>query len=150
MAAEKPKKRVTFSMADTHIHYDRHAEVSAPPLHVAKVTTAAVHRFGALPDPKNKPNRIGQDFLVDVNSRQVTSTHQKGASLALDPVRAVPKGKYTTLPKGSSIPLDMELRDDGDAHGHVSLFNKTPMSYDTYEQRMATIATKFVPGGTKK
>ncbi|KAF0814409.1 hypothetical protein IGB42_01310 [Andreprevotia sp. IGB-42] len=158
MAAMKPRKSVSFSLADTHVRYDPHdAPSDRTNTQIGKVTTAPVHRFGPLPDPISKPARAGKDFTVDIPNRQVTSTHQHGASLTVDPAASPLTGKYRTLPQGSPIPMDMELRDDNpfgkpDSHhapGHVSLFNTTPMSFETYQQRMATVTASFDGGGTK-
>lgn len=147
---DAPKKRVTFSLADTITHFDPVAPVSDHTnTRQEKITTQDVHRFGPLPDPKNKPNRIGHDFLVDLSKSMVTSTTQKGASLQLDPSTSHLTGKYKTIPKGSQLPMDMELRDDL-RDGHVSLFNTQPMSFDNYEARMKTVSTTFSGGGEIK
>jgi hypothetical protein len=139
------RRRVTFSLVDDVRTYD---PAGQQPHQDKRITNTQVHRFGALSSPATHANRIGKDFEVDAASQRITSTHTKGVSLTTDLSQTNLTGKYKTIPKGTAVPNDMQIRDDM-RNGHATLFNKQPMAFDTHQQNMAALSAQMTPGGKK-
>jgi hypothetical protein len=138
------RRKVTFSLVDDVRTYD---PAGVQPNHDKRITNTEAYRFGALSSPSTHANRVGRDFEVDAPSQRITSTHAKGVSLTTDLSKTNLTGKYKTIPKGTAVPNDMQIRDDM-GRGHATLFNKQPMSFDTHKQHMATLSAQMTPGGT--